>query len=134
MKFIYLFLTSILLSCTQSESNSIMESNRFEDFVIIDDISDVSVFNNKGKHDVVGEKRSELIQLLTKMTLQKNGSYKLGGKSIELTINGKKFTLIGRTNGDFIEVPKEIATKNMDQIEGMTVLYFKAENLTIDNY
>lgn len=134
MKFIYLFLISILLSCAQSESNFIMESNRFEDFVNIDDISDVNVFNNTGKHELVGEKRTQLIQLLAKMTLQKNGAYKLGGKSIELTINGKKFTLLGRTNGDYIEVPKEIVTKNMDQIEGMSVLYFKAETLNIDNY
>jgi hypothetical protein len=134
MRLGHLFFIFLLFSCTQNKVQSDNNIVKFEDLVELENVSSVSVWNNIGDHEVKGNNRKELLGLIGSMTLDKNGSYKLGGKSIELTIDGEKFTLLGRTNGNYIEVDRKIVTKNKESIEGIEVLYFKVSNLNIDNY
>jgi hypothetical protein len=120
--------------CAEIEAQSNSDSIKFKDLVAIDNISQVRVSNNSGDHEVTNQKRTELLQKLGEMTLDKNGSYKVGGKSIELTIDGEKYTLLGRTKGDYFEVTKTIVTKNRKNVDSSETLYFKANGLNIDNY
>lgn len=130
----FLFLILLVSGCTQNQVQSNSDPIKFKDLVAIENISHVQVSNNSGDHEVTNHQRTELLQKLGEMTLDKNGSYKVGGKSIELTIDGEKYTLLGRTKGDYFEVTKTIVTKNQKNVESSETLYFKANDLNIDNY
>lgn len=134
MKLASLFLVLLAFSCTQNKGVSNNDTVKFEDFVNLENVSKVRVWNSKGEHEVTGDDRKELLGLLGNMTIDREGLYKLGGTAIELTIDGEKFTLVGRTHGAYIEVEKEIVTKNKESIEGIETLYFEVHDLNIDNY
>lgn len=129
-----IFISVLLLFSCDAETEINQGVVKFDELVELDHVSVIKVWNNTGKHKVTGKKREELLDIIGNMTLDKNGSYKLGGKSIELTIDGEVFTLLGRTNGNHIEANREIATKNKDRIQGLDVLYFDANGLNIDNF
>lgn len=128
---IFLFLLS---ACSPNTMQSAEDGVRFGDLVELENVSEVRVRNNNGYHEVKGDTRKELIELLGNMTLEKNGSYKTGAKSIELTIGGDTFALFGRTHGNYIEADRKIVSRNKESIEGIETLYFKADKLNIDNY
>lgn len=129
-----IFIATVLLACSNEPKPGNEEPVKFEDLVAMDNVSDVSVWNNKGNHKVVGEDRAELLRKIGKMTLVEDETFKLGGKSITLTLNGKNCTLLTRTNCEYFEISSSWVTKNKALVKGQDFLYFKASELNIDNY
>ena len=134
MKIAYLLLVSLFISCSQISEKDSQDIVEFNELLNMDELSRIKVWNNKGMHMVTGEKFEELVEKLSSMTLVKDQSFKLGGKSLELLVDGEEFVLYGATNSIYLEISSDIVSQNKDLIGESDVLYFKIEGFNIDSF
>lgn len=127
-KLVYaVLICSFLFGCTQKKIESL------SDLVEIDAISRVEMSNNSGTFYLNEQQLASFKQDLKSLTYTKMTA-KVGAIHIEFTIDEKKYDLNSSTHGDYVEAHSSIATKNQDQIEPDSWLYFKTNGVNFDNY
>jgi hypothetical protein len=102
------------------------------DLIDIEKIDSVLMNNNYGVHFIDNSKLANFKSELGKMTLE-GGSYKMGGISFAIYINGIEYHFVGRTKGTLIEASSNVVTINKSWI-GEEWIYFKTNDLNLDNY
>ncbi len=122
-----LLLMLFLFSCTQKKIESLA------DLVEIDAISSVKMSNNSGTFYLNDDQLVSFKEDLKTLTYTKMTA-KVGAIQMELTIDGKKVVLSSATHGDYVEAHNSIATKNQDQLEPDSWLYFETNGVNFDNY
>ena len=135
LKSLIIFFTLILFSCTgNNEKDETNDELTFGHLVDIEELDEVKMSNNSGTFNL-GDKQIEKIKdELSQMTYDPNISVKVGAINIELIIDGKTYNISSATHGDYVEVPKEIVTKNKKLIGTSGWLYFKTNGVNFDNY
>ena len=123
-----LLICSFLFACAQKKIESL--SNLIE----IDALSSVKMSNNSGTFYLNEQQLVSFKQDLKALTYEPGMAAKVGAIRMELTIDGKKLVLSSSTNGDYAEAHSSIATKNQDQIEPDSWIYFKTNGVNFDNY
>ena len=128
-KLVYiLFCCSFLFACTQKKIESLA------DLIEIDAISSVEMSNNSGSFYLNDNQLASFKQDLKSLTYEPEMAAKVGAIRMELTIHGKRYDLSSATNGEYVEAHSSIATKNQDQIDPDSWLYFKTNGVNFDNY
>lgn len=104
------------------------------DLVEIDAIEKVHLSNNSGSFDLTDSQLTNFKKDLHCLTYEPNFSAKVGAIGITITIHGKAYHLASSTHGQYVEAHASIATKNQDQIQADSWLYFNTNGVNFDNY
>lgn len=126
----------LLLFACNNRLGSKETSNKmtFGDFVEIDKIEKVIMSNNSGTFVLNHTQTNKIKGELSSMIYDPNTSVKVGAISIELLINGEAHHIYSATHGDYIEVHRDIATKNESSLGKSEWIYFKIDGVNFDNY
>ncbi|WNJ17893.1 hypothetical protein [Pontibacter sp. G13] len=132
---LFIGLCLISFSCSNRTGNDKpREELNFGDLVAIDKIDHVEMSNHSGTFNLTNKQIEKIKAELSEMVYDPNISVKVGAKNIELTIDQKIYTLSSATNGGYIEVHKDIVTKNKHFIGPSDWLYFRTGEVNFDNY
>lgn len=128
-KLVYtLFFGLFLLACSEKKAET------FSDFVEIDDIERVRMSNNSGTFYLSEKQLISFKNDLKSLTYEPGIILKTGAIHIELTIHGKSHSLSSSTHGEYVEAYSSIASKNKEQFEANSPVYFKTNGVNFDNY
>jgi hypothetical protein len=100
----------------------------------IDAIEQVKMSNNSGTFYLNSKQLASFKKDLKLITYEPGMMAKVGAIRMELTIQGKKHNLSSATHGEYLEAHSSIATKNQDQIDPDSWLYFNTNGVNFDNY
>lgn len=135
LKSLVFFLMLISLSCvTKSEKGKTDDELTLGHFVDLADLDKVKMSNNSGTFNLSDKQLEQFEAELSQMTYDPDISVKVGAILIELVIDGKTYHMSSSTQGDYIEVHREIVTKNKSSVGSSDFLYFKTNGVNFDNY
>ncbi len=135
LKSLIFFLTLILFSCaSKNEKGETNDELTFGYLVDIEELDEVKMSNNSGTFHLSDKQIEKIKDELSQMTYDSNISVKVGAINIELIIDGKTYNISSATHGDYVEVHREIVTKNNSSIRTSDWLYFKTNGVNFDNY
>jgi|SRR5690554_1840094 len=135
LKLLIICLVLISFSCTNKTGNNKPKNElTFGDFVEMEKLDRVEMSNNSGTFNLSDKQIENIKEDLSQMTYDPNISVKVGAINIELLIDGKTYHISSATHGDYIEVHREIVTKNKSSIGTSDWLYFKTNEVNFDNY
>ena len=106
----------------------------FGAFVEMEKLDSVEMSNNSGTFNLSDKQIENIKEDLSQMTYDPNISVKVGAINIELLIDGKTHHISSATQGDYIEVHREIVTKNKSSMGTSDWLYFKTNEVNFNNY
>jgi len=135
LKSLIFFLTLILFSCaSKNEKNETNNELTFGHLVDIEELDEVKMSNNSGTFNLSDKQIEKIEDELSQMIYDPNISVKVGAINIELIIDGKTYNISSATHGDYVEVHRDIVTKNKSSIGTSDWLYFKTNGVNFDNY
>lgn len=130
-----LFFILILFSCVENGRNIQNESEIiFADLVEIEKIQSVKMSNSSGTFELNYDQIQQIKQELSTMIYEPNISAKVGAITIEVAIDGKVYSIYSSTQGAYIEIHRDMVTKNETHIGTSEWLYFKTKAVNFDNY
>lgn len=133
LKQLIICLALISFSCT-NKNNTATEELTFGDVVEMEKLEKVEMSNNSGTFYLNDKQLENIKEDLSQMIYDPKISVKVGAIHIELLIDGKTYHLSSATHGDYIEVHRDIVTKNKKSIGTSEWLYFKTNKVNFDNY
>lgn len=128
---VLLFSTSCI---NRSEIVEIKHELTFGDLVDLEKLEKVKMSNNSGTFNLSSNQMLELQKEISEMVYDPNVSVKVGAINIELTIDGEIYNISAATQGNYIEVHKDILSKQKSLIESSDWLYFKTGDVNFNNY
>ena len=135
LKLITLCILLFSISCTnRSEIVETKDELTFGDLVDLEKLEKVKMTNNSGAFHLSKDQMLDLQKEISEMVYDPNVSVKVGAINIELTINGEIHTISTATQGNYIEVHKDIVSKQKSLIGSSDWLYFKTGEVNFDNY
>ena len=135
LKLITLCILLFSISCTnRSEIVETKDELTFGDLVDLEKLEKVKMSNNYGAFHLSKDQMLDLQKEISEMVYDPNVSVKVGAINIELTINGEIHTISTATQGNYIEVHKDIVSKQKSLIGSSDWLYFKTGEVNFDNY
>ncbi|WP_281979460.1 hypothetical protein [Tenacibaculum mesophilum] len=135
MKPLIFFLLVISFSCSnKNENKATDDALTFGDFVELEKLNKVEMSNNSGTFNLSDKQIEKIREELSQMVYEPNVSVKVGAINMELTVDGKTYRISSATHGDYIEVHRDIVTKNKSSIVTSDWLYFKTGKANFDNY
>ena len=115
-----LIILSLLIATAGCRDNK----KKFSEFVDIEEISNVKMYNNSGEFQLTHKQLEKFKKEVATLTIERGFSAKVGGISMDVTINGVVHTFSTNTHGKYIEIP----------IDGIEWSYFNTNGINFDNY
>lgn len=119
----------IVLRCTNEQ-----DELTFGDFVELEKLDRVEMSNNSGTFNLSDKQIENIKDDLSQMSYDPHISVKVGAINIQLLIDGKTYYISSATHGEYIEVHRDIVTKNKSSTGRSDWLYFKTNEVNFDNY
>ena len=113
----YLILLIVATGCSDSKEN-------FSEFVDVEKVTNVKMYNNSGEFQLSHQQLGKFKKEIATLTIERDFSAKVGGITMDVTINGVIYTFSTNTHGKYIEIP----------INGIEWSYFNTNGINFDNY
>ena len=127
----YILLPSLLLclfSChTKSEYS-------FSDFLEVDKIQKVRMYNNSGTFDLSSKQLVQFKKDLGEMSFEPHLSEKLGSLSVHITIDNRDLILGSNSSSIHVEAHKSDFTKNTELLGDSPWVSFNTNGVNLNNY
>ncbi|MEM6686138.1 MAG: hypothetical protein AAF617_10170 [Bacteroidota bacterium] len=130
-KLLFLFILLFLTSCTKNSKDSPIT---FGDVVDLSNLEKVTMRNNSGTFILTTSQLEKLKKELSTMVYEPNIGVKVGSIGFDLYMNGNVHRVLTRTKGNYIEVDRDLITKNSTILVSKAPYYFQTNGVNFDNY